>query len=163
MVMKKLLSLCLVALITSCSTYKVIYNASSGCIDYSTYTEKGFFITESNSVSFDYKTMGSLYVEISYGYEKLSEKSKTYVDVNGIKKTKTYIKTGNWINATSKIALDSMYNKSLSLNANGIINLQTKYFPATFNNNNIMVTGDKIIITGMAIKIKDKHFTETEQ
>lgn len=151
--MKKLLSLCLVALITSCSTYKVMYNASSGCIDYSTYSEKGFFITESNSVSFDYKPMGSLYVEISSGYEKLSDKSKTYVDMYGIKKTKTDIKLGNWINATSKIALDSLYKRSLALNANGIINLQTKYFPATYYNN-IMVTGDKIIVTGMAIKIK---------
>lgn len=160
--MKKLLSLCLVALITSCSTYKVMYQASSVCIDYSTYSEKGFFITESNSVSFDYIPLGSLFVEISSGYEKRLEKNKKYLDIDGHEKSKSEISVGNWINATSKIALDSLYNKSLSLKANGIINLQAKFLPATYYNN-IMVTGDKIIVTGMAIKIKDKQYTEAEQ
>lgn len=160
--MKKLLSLCLVALITSCSTYKVMYNASSGCIDYSTYSEKGFFITESNSVSFDYKPMGSLFVEISSGYEKRLEKNKKYLDIDGHEKSKTEISVGNWINATSKIAFDSLYKRSLDLKANGIINLQTKYYPATYYNNT-MVTGDKFIVTGMAIKIKDKLLIESKQ
>lgn len=75
--------------------------AFAGIFDYSPLTSKGVFVTESNSVSFDYETIGSLYA----------------------------ISDGGWINKTYvEPSLDALYNEVLkqlaAYNANGIVNLK---------------------------------------
>ena len=49
--------------------------AFAGIFDYSPLTSKGVFVTESNSVSFDYETIGSLYAISDGGWI-----NKTYVE-----------------------------------------------------------------------------------
>ncbi|MFR0828720.1 hypothetical protein [Bacteroides intestinalis] len=75
--------------------------AFAGIFDYSPLTSKGVFVTESNSVSFDYETIGSLYA----------------------------ISDGGWINNIYvEPSLDALYNEVLkqldAYNANGIVNLK---------------------------------------
>ena len=75
--------------------------AFAGIFDYSPLTPKGVFVTESNSVSFDYETIGSLYG----------------------------ISDGGWINNIYvEPSLDALYNEVLkqldAYNANGIVNLK---------------------------------------
>lgn len=75
--------------------------AFAGIFDYSPLTSKGVFVTESNSVSFDYETIGSLYA----------------------------ISDGGWINKIYvEPSLDALYNEVLkqldAYNANGIVNLK---------------------------------------
>lgn len=75
--------------------------AFAGIFDYSPLISKGVFVTESNSVSFDYETIGSLYA----------------------------ISDGGWINKTYvEPSLDALYNEVLkqlaAYNANGIVNLK---------------------------------------
>lgn len=43
-------------------------SAYAGIFDYSPLTSKGVFVTESNSVSFDYETIGSLYAQSKGGW-----------------------------------------------------------------------------------------------
>lgn len=62
-----------VLLFTSCSMYKSINETV--VIDYSRYTSQGFFITESNSVSFDYKPIGSV-VTVVKGTKKKKQANK---------------------------------------------------------------------------------------
>lgn len=56
--MKKLVTLlsiaCILFGLSSCVTSKLQYTELVSTLDYTEYTKSGFFITESNSVSFDY-------------------------------------------------------------------------------------------------------------
>lgn len=96
-----ILSLNLVSCVTLPSPPLPAPYAFAGIFDYSPLTSKGVFVTESNSVSFDYETIGSLYA----------------------------ISDGGWINKTYvEPSLDALYNEVLkqlaAYNANGIVNLK---------------------------------------
>lgn len=96
-------------------------------VDYSYYYNRGFFITESNSVNFDYKPLGSVITYLKDGYKvsrnmlasPLSEKN-TKLSVND--------------------ALRELVISCQEAGANGIINLK------------ISIGADSYTITGMAIK-----------
>jgi uncharacterized protein YbjQ (UPF0145 family) len=149
-VMKKIISFCVVLLlVTSCTTYKIPYRRYSGTIDFSAYAQKGFFITESNSVSFSYEPLGSITAVVSSGYEVLnSEKLKSSDDVYG---SFQKIKYGKMIDASVNDALDELYNSARSLGADGIINFRSDYIPATFQKG-VLVSPDSYIVSGMAIR-----------
>lgn len=147
--MKKIIYLLFVLTLTSCSTYKIPYDVQSYYTDYSVYAKKGFFITESNSVSFEYTPVGSLIVEVSSGYDNnvsASSSQKSYSTA----KSKSSKK---WRYANVNEALNILYEDALYMRANGIINLQIKIVPAVYNKD-VMVSSDRIIISGMAIKKK---------
>lgn len=110
----------------------------SSHIDYSYLTDRGIFITESNSVSFEYKTLGSLFIECTGGWVKNDKKNK--VDMEDI-----YMRTeGKYIYV--KPSLEDAFNLAVEeldkMKGNGIVNFNI----STGGNSNT------IIITGMVIK-----------
>ena len=102
--MKKILLLILISVFfSSCMTQIELPKptAYAGIFDYSPLTSKGVFVTESNSVSFDYETIGSLYAQ----------------------------SRGGWINKKySSPSIQALYNEVLAelgkMKANGIVNLK---------------------------------------
>lgn len=150
--MKKIISFCVVFLfVTSCTTYKIPYRRYSAAIDFSAYAQKGFFITESNSVSFPYEPVGSISAVVSSGYEILnSENLKSNDDVYGSYKK---IKYGKMIDASLNDALDELYNSALRLGADGIINFRSEYVPSLYNKA-VLITPDSYVVSGMAIRRK---------
>lgn len=107
-------------------------------IDYSMLTQQGYFVTESNSVSFNYEAIGSIYAEEVGGWvpkngkpKSMDPKEKYYINSN----QKHIYQEPNLQNAYANIA-----NKLKAEGANGIINLKISKY------------SNKIIITGMAIK-----------
>jgi uncharacterized protein YbjQ (UPF0145 family) len=150
--MKKIISFCVVLLfVTSCTTYKIPYRRYSAAIDFSAYAQKGFFITESNSVSFSYEPVGSISAVVSSGYEILnSENLKSTDDVYGSYKK---IKYGKMIDASVNDALDELYNSAIRLGADGIINFRSEYVPSLYNKA-VLITPDSYIVSGMAIRRK---------
>lgn len=100
--------------------------AFAGILDYSPLTSKGVFVTESNSVSFDYETIGSLYAESKGGWI-----SKSYVEPS----------------------MDALYNEVLQqldvYKANGIVNLKLRVSGSIADKNK------KYSLEGMAIRKKD--------
>jgi hypothetical protein len=119
--MKKSVLLMVVLALTlanSCTTYW--YSASVSVINYSIFTERGFFITESNSVSFEYEPVGSLYVSVYSGIvskQLLIEKSNDNVYPDKYS-------GGKWKKADVNDALELFYKKALENGANGVIALK---------------------------------------
>jgi uncharacterized protein YbjQ (UPF0145 family) len=89
-------------------------------VDYSQYTQSGFFLSESNAVSFEYESTGSLQAYIRSGIHRYPE-----------------IRI-----ATMDDAVRVLYEKSVDLKADGIINLKFE------------LVKNGVIATGMAIKRK---------
>ena len=119
--MKKLTALLLVALaFSSCRTP---FLSTSASIDYSKYSNKDFFITESNSVSFNYTPIASVINTQSSGYEHLVKNGEVQYknSYNGVKTPRT---TKKFVYATIEDTLDDLYNNAIKMGANGIINLK---------------------------------------
>ena len=146
---KKLTLTLLISLImcafTSCAP-KITYFENVRLVDFSKYTEQGIFLTESNSVSFDYEPVGSINVMILSGYEKKIKSSKTVEnDIYGdelyeIRKTAQ----GDFIFATPQAAIAKAVEQLEAMNANGIINLNIRYIHSTYQ--------PGYELTGMAIR-----------
>lgn len=137
--MKKLITFlsvtCFIIGLSSCETYKrPKYVELVSALDYAEYTKTGFFITESNSVSFEYAPLATIMVTI---YEGEGAHWK-YVD--GMMCPPN---SANPVSALSK-AVEAAKEKG----ANAIINL--KYEPITTILAGQQRTG--IVLTGMAIK-----------
>lgn len=114
-------------------------------IEYSMLTKEGYFVTESNSVSFDYEAIGSIYAIEVGGWvskdgrsESTDLKEKYYINSNH----KQVYQTPNLQKAYRNLA-----NKLKSVGANGIINLKV-----SFTTDSAIGNPQKIVITGMAIK-----------
>lgn len=151
--MKKILFILPLLLLTSCLTTSVVqkpYQVKSVAIDYSKYTQNGFFITESPSVSFDYTPIGSVTVEISSGYEVLEETK----DANG----RPQIKYGELKTPSIYDALDELQKKCREMGANGVLNLKVSIGTITVQSiagaygttNNTEAV--KVTVSGMAVK-----------
>jgi hypothetical protein len=121
-------------------------------VDYSWLTEQGIFVTESNSVSFEYETVGSVHIEASSGFEPQNkDKHVTEID-RGDGIYTTYLVDG-W--SKSKwdyipVSLENMFGElayTLKENgADGIVNFKISY--------DHIGQRDIAHITGMAIKRK---------
>lgn len=146
--MKKiLLFIFLVSVLSSCM--KIPYISTSSIIDYSYYSDKGFFITESNSVNFQYKPICSIQVRVESGYEVTGSDKEVSRSLLGGEKTTYSEKMGNYKIATVNEALDLIYKESVEKGANGVINM--KITPLTaYQGNQTIITG--YYVTGMAIK-----------
>ena len=144
--MKKLLWMLPLAFIASCVTIpKPQHYTIVGHVDYRPYSEKGFFITESNSVNFDYTPVSTIVIKSVPGY--LPEGRKPKIDprsnndmysVPGQEDIKP--NDDGHISVTVKSVLDMLYQKAVEAGANGIINLEVR------------VSDGGYIASGMAIK-----------
>lgn len=127
--MKKFFPCAIVALsslLYGCSTYPDQINKIS-VLDYSRYTKDGFFITESNSVSFDYEPIASISVDMYDG--KVAN-------------------TNYWGFPDAIRGLELLVQKAKYSKGNGIINLKIE--PFSVKSANYQRSG--IRLTGMAIK-----------
>lgn len=162
--MRRLIYLAFVLVLSSCGIIapKTIFVSSVTWVDYKPYSDQGFFITESNSVSFDYIPVSSLSSIYRSGYasvdmiDNTDRKERGYRDdvySKTIQTRNTKVEVGDFIEATPQDALDELYRKAVELGANGIINLRIGAFTEIGTDNR----GDYITLigytaTGMAIK-----------
>lgn len=148
--MKKVLFLILaIGLFTACVTPKMPepYGFSS-FLDYSPLTDKGIYVTESNSVSFDYKTLGSVSVTEVGGWVKKGKEPKATRESNKSRNDDMYVGldrnqyTGKnaYVAPSFEMAMERMVNTLKEVGANGIINLK------------VQRESNRIIISGMAIR-----------
>jgi hypothetical protein len=146
--MKKVLLLLLSASIfNSCYVSRFEYNSYTSTIDYSEYTKAGFFITESNSVSFEYQPLGSITVVVKSG--DIKQKYQVVLDDGttlGLRDD-----DAKWKEASSADALVLLHIKATQMNANGIINLKTSYIPE-IEEGGIIKHPSSVVISGMAIR-----------
>lgn len=133
------------ALLTSCAP-NIQYVASSSYINYQTYAEQGVYITESNSVSFDYTPLGSVSAVVFPGYVKSTRLSQyKYEDLNGNPQpTETYNK---WQSADVTDAIALAVEKAKQQGGNGIINFRVQ--PTSESNGKTVRHG--FLVTGMVI------------
>ena len=140
-------------LLMSCAPTRE-FSFIAGALDYRAIP--GVFITESNSVSFDYEPIGSITViEISGNTKKQKQKVKDIDDIYGKAEKKrtgdyyyTVTTTSNWREADLQSALNYAAEKVKELGGDGLINLKTDI--DLDENRNI----DKAYVTGMVIKRK---------
>lgn len=149
--MKKLIYLfvfiCL--LLTSCETSRTMFLSTSGYLDYSIYSNEGFFITESNSVIFDYDPLGSISVYQREGSILVNEKEiKQNSEIYG--STSTYKKIWEFKKIDLSEMLEIAVEDSKKLGADALINLKIEPSPELINKT--YYSG--YILSGMAIKRK---------
>lgn len=126
-------------ILAACATPK--YAEQVSVIDYSKYSAE-CFLTESNSVSFEYQPIGSISV-ISYSGDSqtIQTKVQSYDTLYG---DSLVVKKKQNIYATPDRALSRAIKEAKAMGANGIINLRI---------NNRYIDGRQCIeLSGMAIK-----------
>lgn len=117
--------------------------------DYRLLAEKGFFVTEAESVSFDYETIGFMSVEVASGYKDIIKDGKAVEKKVGLLEEKTE----EYKVATLQESLEYFREKAVSIGANGAIrlNVYTKssmpLSPGSF-----VFTPSSYVISGMLIK-----------
>lgn len=123
--------------------------------DYQRYSDAGFFITESNTVSFDYVPVGSVVVRQTAGVMSDTEiisqnvpEKRGYDELYGELEKKRH--SNSWKLPSDYTALDAVYKVAKEQNADGIINL--KITMPEVNN------ADIIELSGMLIKRKSRLF-----
>ena len=109
--------------------------------DYRLLAEKGFFVTEAESVSFDYETIGFMSVQVSSGYRSITKDGKPGEKKVGLleEKTEEYKK------ATLPDALEYFREKAVSTGANGAIRMD------------IMVTKKPVVVGGVTVYEPDGY------
>ena len=155
--MRKFLFISVTALLLSaCATMpKRAYTSYSASFDFTEFTNDGFFITESNSVSFDYDPIGSISGVVTSGYEVLGKEkqgaSKMGDDVYAKEKTEK-VKYGEYKYADFRNVLFEIVESAKKMGANGIINLDVTYSPGTNDMYGNEVVPSSYTASGMAIK-----------
>lgn len=133
---KSLIFITIILCFCSCSRYVL----SVAYIDYISVTKdfNNFFLTESNSVNFNYETLGRINVMELPGYFE----SKISNDKNDLYKAdiKFMGKQAKKIEVTPETTIRCAVNYAVKMGGNGIINL------------NIENLKDGYIVTGMVIK-----------
>ncbi|MCC8188655.1 MAG: hypothetical protein LIP08_14465 [Bacteroides sp.] len=126
-----LLLLLFISLLSSCFTLPSPYYKSY-IGDYSAFTRKGIFVTESDYIKFDYIAIGSVMAEVGGGWTKNTVQEYVAPDLDTL--------------------FEKLANKLISQHANGIINLNIKLIP---KDKNKVSSYDRYIVTGMAVHIKE--------
>ncbi|NDV46626.1 hypothetical protein D0T49_06160 [Paludibacter sp. 221] len=143
--MRKLLFLLFISLLLfSCKIVKFYPETYSNALDFKSYTEKGFFITTSPSVNFDYEPIGMVSSSARSGYNKELKENKS---------KRVYFR------ANPSDALNELHREAIKRGANGVIDLKIYYetadvkniwiFPLPFP---IVEKGRQITVKGMLIK-----------
>ncbi|WP_437921504.1 hypothetical protein [Sphingobacterium sp. LRF_L2] len=136
-------SMGIISMLLSCGPQKSLYTAFASSVDYRPYTQKGFFITESNSVNFDYKPVSSVVAVVKSGYSESKDASVETIKPKKLPTQQTLIMK-DFVEASSQVALDKLYEKAQELGANGIINLKISSFTETGRNNQ----GQPMVLVG---------------
>lgn len=144
---KLIFFIALVTILSSCVP-KIRYATYSNCIDYEQYTKQGFFLTESNSVSFDYVPIGSVYSAAFSGYVPKEGKSTVISDDLYPTQVKKNINYKDWKSADVDEVIALAVQEAKQKGGNGIINLKIE--TVTKGSGNESQSG--IAITGMVIK-----------
>lgn len=146
--MKKLLFLVVsVFMFSSCAVYKPAPKSFIGVVDYSTLTQQGIFVTESNSVSFDYEPIGSIVAEETGGWVYKNGKP-----MNQDPKDDYYIGSSSkkiYQAPDVQVAFANLASRLKEINANGIVNLKVVSTMEIDLVSKLSV--QKITVTGMAI------------
>lgn len=137
----------------SCATVTVKSLDIVGVLDYSPLTSKGIFVTESNSVGFEYNAIGSIYIELRNG--AVTKPKDTFKDSDILYSTKAdrnkppvpeAPKSAKNVNYSIDDAVNRLAYELQRLEANGIINLKIQRVEET------AFLGRGYVITGMAIR-----------
>ena len=139
-------------LLSSCGPIRFAYTKYAVALDYSEYTNKGFYLTEANSVNFEYKAIGSITARVISGYVKknVQRKSSNMKDDIYGERSKSFDVLGKYNSAKPQDALEELCNKAMEIGANGIINIKTVYIPDVMGGT--INPYDSYVITGMAIR-----------
>lgn len=139
--MKKTLAfLTLIIIATSCITTSK-YTVYTGMVDFKKYNDKGFFITQSNSVSFNYEPIGYIATIVYSGMDENKHSTQKKTSLAGPN-------MGKFHTASNEDAFNELYEKCLEEGANGIINVD--FSTAKDQQGNIV----SVQVSGMAIKRK---------
>lgn len=143
-----LLLVCLLSALSSCHTPMT---HATYYIDYQEAGQGKVFITEANSVSFEYEPLGSILVEETSGVVKITvpttEKERNDDSLYGPgPSTKTVT---SYSNATAQTALNYAAQEAIRLGGDGIINLKLS---ANLDSKGRKI--ETISVSGMVIKRK---------
>jgi len=144
--MKKVLLLSVMAMLLSSCLVKKAYSVSWNLIDYTKYADDNFFMTESNSVSFEYKSLGSIIVYSNSGYEVKGVKQIE----NSYYEDEQNLDYGKWKHCDVNDAFKKLHDVALVKGANGVINIKYEYFPMRISDKKIIE--ENWVVTGMLIK-----------
>ncbi len=130
------------------------YRAFHYADDFKYLTEKGIFVTTSNTVIFDYKPIGII-TSVSLGGIDENEKKKQQKELTDLQKQQMadyggYIPSNTYKEANLQDAFKELYKGLQEIDANGIINLKIERSYLTSNYVGTRLT--EIKITGLAIK-----------
>lgn len=150
-----IIAIFVVAFLAGCGVTKFgVYSVTA--IDYDRYTKQGFFITESNSVSFEYEPVSSISALVTDGYvdTELVEKNDRVTTTRRPHNDNVYGTGGSsvskknmvYVEGTPDLVTDILVEEAIKMGANGIINF--KYTPV--NNHEGILAG--YTASGMAIK-----------
>ena len=139
--MKKIFFILVVALLTSCGSIAPIVTFT----DYSEYSRNGMFLTESNSVNFQYEPIGSVSALMYSQYVPVTENSSKEQRGEDVYFSSPY-GTRKYQSATVKDVIDLIVHEAQTKGANAIINLKYEYIPATKGQPSAW------FVSGMAIK-----------
>lgn len=148
---KILFTVICVFLLTSCAV-KYPYKRYSNAIDFTEVTRSGFFLTESNSVSFQYDPLGSVSAVVESGYEVIGQKKEQSQDDIYSYNELANLKFGKYKFAEPEDAISELITAAKKLGANGIINLNLRYTSAIYDKNGIIISPSSYVVSGMAIK-----------
>lgn len=145
--MKKLLfAMTIVLLLSSCAAVPT-YLERTSFLNYETYNKLGVFISESNSVSFEYTPLGSISTTVLSGNAKEVVGKVVYQnEIYGNDEKDKIVKV--WKTADTDSALSMAVAEVKKQGGNGLINLKIQ--PITENIKGTIHYG--FLVTGMAIK-----------
>lgn len=154
--MKKIIYLFGVFLITSCYPAKTLFHQESSHVDYRPYSKTDFFLTEANSVSFEYSPISSVISIVKPGYVDKKDIVKTKEEKDfkdDLYANNKHLKLGSDFKlASPQDALDGLVKEAKKLGANGIINLKiTSFIEKVSLGNGIQPDLIGYSATGMAI------------
>lgn len=142
---KHLLIALFVIALSSCSP-KLQYQTSISYIDYSLYANEGMFLTESNSVAFDYKALGTVSISVLSGnVDKKRPDRYNFTDLNGNRPEEKY---SEWVAASPEKAIQLAIEKAKAQGGDGIINMKIEPFTEVTNK----ATRSGFLLSGMVIK-----------
>lgn len=149
---KVLLAILCLASLSSCSV-KIPYVQEAYFTDYRIFMEKGFFITESDAVSFDYDAVGSMAIEQRAGHELILKKGDNFDSTysSGLLEKKW----GKYKNVSLEGAMDYFYSEAKKKGADGTIKFKVEtIFEGRTSGGMVVNTPVGYTISGMLIKIR---------
>lgn len=146
---KVLLILCVAVFVLASCAVRTPYSVRSRVIDFTEITRTGFFITESNSVSFDYEQIGRVTTVAQSGWEVTGRRRGADDIEPGA--TDTWARFGDYIYASPDVAIYELVQRARAIGANGIIDLSIEFFPEIIQGGAIR-RHSSFVVSGRAIR-----------